>query len=125
LVEIPSDTVWYEVRSLTENEIDELFVSARHNDRWNRAGNKLTQVAVAARETLTAATNEWPRILLWGHDRSGPFSIFDGNHRMIAYAAANPRPSLKINVYVGLSPSYCYWHYADPCRSIREEPERG
>jgi hypothetical protein len=33
---------------------------------------------------------------------------------MLAWAYADPQPSLSISVYVGLSPSYCFWHYADP-----------
>jgi hypothetical protein len=113
MVEIPPDTKWYEVQSLTENEIGELYVSARHNPQWNQAGNKLDQVAIAAPALLLP--NPWAaRIILWGHTKAGPFSIIEGNHRMIAYAGASPRPSLNISVYIGLSPSYCFWHYADP-----------
>jgi hypothetical protein len=89
MFEIPPDTQWYEVHSLTENEADELYVAARYNPQWDAAGNKLDKVA-------------------------GPFTIVEGNHRMLAWAHANPRPQLNISVYVGLSPSYCCWHFADP-----------
>jgi len=106
---------WWEVRSLTENEIGELYVSARHNNEWDAAGNRLEQVAAVVREPLRSLPSSWSgRIVLWGHDRAGPFSIIEGNHRMLAYAHCAPRPPLSIDVYVGLSPSYCYWHFADP-----------
>jgi hypothetical protein len=118
MIEIPPDTKWYEVQSLTENEIDELYVSARHTQLWDQAGNKLDRVATVAPEQLKSAPDSWARIVLWGHGRAGPFSIMEGNHRMLAYACARPRPPLDIPVYVGLSPSYCFWHYADPAFSL-------
>ena len=115
MIEIPPDTTWWEVCSLTENEIGELYVSAKHNKQWDDAGNKLEQVAAVVREPLKSSPNTWNgRIILWGHDRNGPFSIIEGNHRMLAYAHAAPRSPLSIDVYVGLSDSYCYWHFADP-----------
>jgi len=115
MVEIPPDTKWYEVQSLTDAEVDELYLSARHNQTWDHAGNKLDQVAIVDQLALESPPDAWPgRIILWGHDKTGPFSIIEGCHRMLAHANANPRPLLNICVYVGLSPSYCYWHYADP-----------
>jgi hypothetical protein len=100
---------------VTEDRLDEFFMSAKHNRQWDDAGNKLEKVAIEIKEPLKFPPSAWPgHIILWGHDRKGPFSILEGNHRMLAYAGANPRPPLNINVYVGISPSYCYWHYADP-----------
>jgi hypothetical protein len=114
LIELPPDTVWYEV-GLTDKELDELYLSARHNPTWDSAGNKLGLVAETVKEPLKVPPNDWPgRIILWGHQRTGPFSIIEGNHRMLAYACSNPRPLLDILVYVGLSRSYCYWHRPDP-----------
>jgi hypothetical protein len=113
MVEIPPDTKWYEVKNLTDNELDELYVSARHNPQWNQAGSKLDKVAIAEKLQLTSSPAAWGRIILWGHDKSGPFSIIEGNHRMLAYIY-NPQRPLDIPVYIGLSSSYCFWHYADP-----------
>jgi hypothetical protein len=118
MVEIPPDTLWYEVQTLTENEMDELYVSAHHNSQWDQVGNKLDRVAAAAPEPLTAPPNAWGRLVLWGHTKAGPFSILEGNHRLIGYAGANSPPPLNITVYVGLSPSHCFWHYADPFLSL-------
>jgi hypothetical protein len=112
MIEIPPDTKWYEVENLTESELDELYLSARHSESW--AGKKLDEGAATAQLPLTSPPETWARLILWGHDKKGPFSILEGCHRMLAYAYANPRPRLSLPVYVGLSPSYCYWHHADP-----------
>jgi hypothetical protein len=115
MVEIPPDTTWWNVRSLSENELGQLHVSARHNPKWDVDGYKLESVAAVVRESLKSSPDTWTgRIILWGHSRGGPFSILEGNHRMLAYAHAAPRSGLSIDVYVGLSDSYCYWHFADP-----------
>src|SRR5262249_30251216 len=47
MIEIPPDTTWWEVHSLTENELGELYVSAKHNTEWDGPGNQLGQVAAA------------------------------------------------------------------------------
>jgi len=112
-VEIPPDTKWYEVQNLTDNELDKLYISARHNQQWASAGYQLETVAVAEKLPLTSPPVAWGRIILWGHDKIGPFSIIEGNHRLLAYKY-NPPPPLNIPVYIGLSPSYCRWHHADP-----------
>jgi hypothetical protein len=114
MFEIPPDTKWYEVDSLTENEIDEVRVSERLNAEWKAAGNKLEEVAAVAQKPLKALPDAWARIILWGHERIGPFSIIEGNNRLLAWAYANPRPPLNIRVYVGLSTSLCHWHFSDP-----------
>jgi hypothetical protein len=118
MIEIPSDTQWYEVQNLTENEVDELYVSAGHNNQWDQAGNRLRDVARAAREPLKAPPDKWARIILWGHSKVGRFSILEGNHRLVGYAASNSPLGLNIAVYVGLSQSPCFWHYADPRLSL-------
>src|ERR1700722_9505349 len=43
MIEIPPDTTWWKVQ-LTEQEIGELYVSARHNTEWDGAENKLERV---------------------------------------------------------------------------------
>jgi hypothetical protein len=45
MIEIPPDTEWFEVQSLTDNEVDQLYVSARHTTQWDQAGSKLDCVA--------------------------------------------------------------------------------
>jgi hypothetical protein len=111
--EIPPDTQWYEVMHLTDNELDELHVVA-HVDPWMAADkNELREVAARCPASLTTLPNNWQRPILWGHEKSGPFTIFEGNHRLIAYASSPSPPSLKISVFVGLSATPCMWHIHD------------
>jgi hypothetical protein len=116
MIEIPPDTKWWEVKSLTENELGELYTSVNHTQAWDNAGSKLEKVAAAVElDPLRTPPGDWPgRIIPWGHNRNGPFSIMEGNHRLISYMQTSPRPRLQLEVYVGISPSYCYWHYGDP-----------
>jgi hypothetical protein len=118
MIEIPNDTQWYEV-TLAEDDIDDLYLSARHDPQWDGLGSKLDQVAAALQpkpEPLRALPDA--RIIQWGHEKSGPFTIIEGNHRMLSWAHSRPLPQLNISVYVGISPSYCFWHYADPALPI-------
>jgi hypothetical protein len=121
MVEIPPDTQWYEVQ-FTEKDIKRLYVSAKHNPDWDRPGNRLDQVAATLRPEpapLTAPPDKWAAcIILWGHKRSGPFTIIEGNHRMLSWAHTKPRPPLKITALVGISLSYCHWHFEDPRVSL-------
>jgi hypothetical protein len=114
IVEIPRDTAWYEVEFLTHNELNEIYVGSKFNPQWDATGNRLDQVALIAKEPMTADPANWARVILWGHDNAGPFTILEGNHRLLGYAYTSPPRPLKIAVYVGLSPSPCFWHYADP-----------
>jgi hypothetical protein len=43
----------------------------------------------------------------------GVVALVDMNWTEISILQAAPRPPLKLDVYVGLSPSYCFCHYAD------------
>jgi hypothetical protein len=115
IVEIPPDTEWWEIHGFTENELDELYLSARyHPSPWNDAGvNKLDKAAAIIPQDPIPMP--WSgRIILWGHDKAGPFTIMEGNHRLLGYARDKTRSPLNIDVYVGISPSYCYWHALDP-----------
>jgi hypothetical protein len=112
---IPHDTEWYHVRHLTDDDLGELRVI--YNNAWDDLAshhNELLRVAALKPEPLTKPSAVWERPILWGHSRAGPFTIFEGNHRLIGYASQNPREGLSIPVLVGLSPSLCRaWHIVD------------
>jgi hypothetical protein len=60
------------------------------------------------------------RPILWGHKKSGPFTIFEGNHRLIGYAAQAECPALSVPVLIGLSRSACVaWHVVDAMALIQ------
>jgi hypothetical protein len=115
LEEIPQDTEWYDVRHLTDTELDELRVI--YHCAWDDLEthrNELRRVAALKPEPLQKLPAEWERPILWGHNRSGPFTILEGNHRMIGYASRKPPPGLSISVLIGLSQRPCnYWHILD------------
>lgn len=113
LMEIPPDTVWYKVTSLTERHLPELRAIGRC--AWDGAGdqNELRQAAARRPLPLRQLPRRWDPIILWGHHKSGPFTILEGNHRLTAYAATPGAPPFSLPVYVGLSPSLCGLHLAD------------
>jgi hypothetical protein len=118
LQRIPRDTEWHDVRQLTDAELDELRVIYRCAwDDLRSHRNELLQVATLKKEPLTTPPDDWQRPILWGHSSAGPFTIIEGNHRLIGYASQSPPPGLRAPVLVGLSPSPCVaWHILDALR---------
>lgn len=116
LGEIPPDTRWYKVCTLTDGNLPELYVIGRcgFDDPCGRDQNELQSVASRRPEQMNSAPPNWESPILWGHDRSGPFTIIDGNHRLIAYASQGQRSGLSVPVFVGLSQTPCFWHIFDP-----------
>ena len=120
LAELPPDTEWYEVRHLTDNELSELNVIAQI--RWDHPDhkNELANVAKRTPYALHERPSMWKPIILWGHEKHGPFTIVEGNHRLIAYASSGLR-ELKIPVFIGLSLSMFYFHIHDPRRWVAND----
>jgi len=114
LGEIPPDTRWFEVRSLHDDSLPELRVIGRCG--WDDPAdhNELTEVAKRKALELCATPDSWRKPILWGHDRNGPFTIVEGNNRLVAYAASGAAHSLCIPVIVGLSATPCFFHSPDP-----------
>jgi len=119
--EIPLDTIWYEVQNLTDQELNELHVIARCG--WDDPGdrNELRKVAMRKPEKLISGPIDWRRPVLWGHSKDGPFTIIEGNHRLIAYASNSSTSGLKISALVGLSPTPCTYHIHDPADVIARD----
>jgi len=119
-VEVPPDTKWYEVHNLTDKELPELRVI--NSNEWTDPNDKNELAKVAARKKLElrAAPATWEPPILWGHDMNGPFTIFEGNNRLTAYAASM-RSDLNIPVFVGLSSMACVWHIVDNCRPLMQD----
>ena len=114
LQRMPADTRLYEVRYLQEGHLDELLVIGRCGWDSPHDGNELLQVARRKLLPLRSQPQTWSAPILWGHTRQGPFTILEGNNRLVAFAGADPRPSLRRSVYAGLSGSLCFWHLPDP-----------
>jgi hypothetical protein len=58
--------------------------------------------------------------ILWGHSKAGPFTIIEGNKRLIAYAATG-ETTINIPVLIGLSPMRCLWHILDQAPPIMQD----
>jgi hypothetical protein len=120
VVEIPPDTEWYEVHSLTDDDLDELHVV--NYQRWNDPAdrNELRKVAARKRLPLQVLPANWEAPILLGHDRGGPFAIIEGNNRLTAYAG-NRQLGLDIPVLIGLSPLRCFWNILDNCTFLMQD----
>jgi hypothetical protein len=112
IAEFPPDTKWYAVHYLTDADLANLHVVGRVG--WDDPAhkNELFKVAALHKLELTTPPSQWDSVILWGHEKSGPFTIAEGNHRLISYAAS-PRAGLKIPVYVGISPTPMVYHILD------------
>jgi hypothetical protein len=111
MLEVPPDTQWWNVEYLLESDIDNLFTAARFGAPW--CGQKLSDRDHFENGVLKSDPADWKRVILWGHERTGPFVILEGNHRLMAYARTSSKPPLRIPVYVGLSKCFCFWHPLD------------
>jgi hypothetical protein len=120
VIEIPPDTNWYEVESLTDVDLAELH-AVNHPD-WTASSdqNELLSVARRKRLVLRDPPSDWNTPILWGHDKTGPFTILEGNNRLAAYAASG-RSGLDIHVFVGLSPMRCIFHIHDECGPLIQD----
>lgn len=111
--EFPPDTAWFEAKNLTNAELVELRVVGRCGwDDPDHDQNELLSVAKRSNEVLTVPPAEWKPVALWGHTKAGPFTIVEGNHRLVAYARSQ-RVDLNIPVLVGLSPNNFSYNLAD------------
>jgi len=119
--EIPPDTIWHKVSSLTNDDLSELYII--NHGEWVSPGednNELLRVAQRNKKPLVEPPSKWDPPVLWGHDKSGPFTILEGNNRLTAYAGSD-RSELDIDVFVGLSPMKCLWHRPDNCGMIMQD----
>jgi hypothetical protein len=118
--EVPPDTQWYLVQNLKDNELSELHILGRCGLTDDSNRNNLLKVAPRFADGLRAPPPSWDAIIHFGHDKTGPFTIIEGNHRLMAYATS-PRAGLNIPVYVGLSPTPFFFNLFDPPEMIAND----
>jgi len=122
IAEIPPDTQWFEVTDLTDQDLPQLLVVARcgWDDDANDA-NELLKVGRRRPQELAKPFTSWAKLILWGHTKTGPFTIFEGNNRLTAYVSSALNSGLRVPVIIGLSPTPCFWHKPDPARFICQD----
>ncbi len=112
LGEVPPDTRWYEVHFLRHEHLADLEVISRCGWDSPNDHNELHKVALGAPRPLHTPPSLWEHPVLWGHERTGPFTILEGNNRLVAYVSCGGK-ELNVPALVGLSPSLCFWHRDD------------
>lgn len=100
--QIPPNTRWFEVQSLTDRELSELRVVNHPNWTASTDQNELSKVAIRMKLQLSREPDTWEPPILLGHEKHGPFTIIEGNHRLTAYAGSG-LSGLDIKVFVGLT----------------------
>jgi hypothetical protein len=91
LGEIPPDTRWYKVFTLTDAELIELYVIGRcgFEGSLESDDHNLQNFASSHPLTMNSPPSNWGTPILWGHERRGPFTIIEGNHRLVASKFTN------------------------------------
>lgn len=112
VLEIPPDTEWYEVRNLKHEHIGELLVV--NHAAWTNSSdsNELLEVAIRKDQPMRTPLSQWHPPILWGHDRTGPFTIIEGNNRLVSYANSG-QTDLDMPVFIGISSMKCLYHLPD------------
>jgi hypothetical protein len=120
VLEIPPDTEWWKISSLTDNDLEELYVV--NNAGWNDPAdnNELRRVAGRRKIELQTGPSTWEPPILWGHDKRGPFTILEGNNRLVAYVCSG-RTGIDTPVLIGLSPMRCFWHAFDKAEFLIQD----
>lgn len=114
LGEIPPDTRWHVVEHLRDEHLDELRVIGRCGWDDDADGNEVAKVANRKdAQILKTKPEDWACPILWGHSEEGPFTILEGNNRLMAYSRQEEQTGFAVSALVGLSPSLCYWHRPD------------
>ena len=117
LSQIPRDTRWFEVRHLGARHFWQLRNIHRSDWSGHSDTHELLEMARLQPERLRQEANSWGswRPILWGHNRTGPFTIIEGNHRLTALAGARAalQENIRMVTYVGISTRPCEWHRPD------------
>jgi O-antigen/teichoic acid export membrane protein len=130
--QLPADTEWYE-GELTAKDLERIRVFPRA--QWRRFGvgdfdltevtHRLADTRYRARANaeflikidqlrrhLEQESTGVGAVLLIGLDERGPFTILDGNHRMVAAMLSSSLDLSKFRFFCGLSPNMaqCCWY---------------
>jgi hypothetical protein len=107
---IPLDATWWRVSPLSWYDLREVHVIASHGVEGRTSLFDLCERGLVP-HPFGSAPETWRGILLFGHSRLGPFSILEGNHRLLDAAWAGPRARpLALQVQIAISERDCQWH---------------
>jgi len=133
---------WYNARLASPDDLGRLrliaeeswFSEASAADRWLATWAALDTLPDSHCQRVRRLLSEGlqvecmqRRITLFGRSPEGPFTILDGNHRMLALAhnvLAQRMPMEPLDVHLGLSFGPCRWH-GDPVMWEERPPHDG
>ncbi len=127
--ELPVGTEWYEVE-VKENDLDQIRAFPRAQWRKIAQGNfSMTGIAECMRTGQNALDRRFlakiseiqdrlqedtdlGSVVLIGMNESGPLTVLDGNHRLVAAMLASPSRVHRLRFLCGLSPrmTECCWY---------------
>ena len=110
---LPPDTNWYRVEFLRDCHIDELLAIGRCGWDSGVDENELRMVTLRWPEDGQTDPRTWVPPILWGHTTQGPFTILEGNHRLVFHVRHHVS-ELQAPVLIGLSSGLCHLHKPDP-----------
>ena len=138
--EIPEETEWYEAE-IQYSDLHRIRAFPRAHWRKLALGDfAITQIAqriaddqsrqVAGRNFLTkiddlrhhlAQNGEGGAVLIIGLNENGPFTILDGNHRLLAAMLNSPEAVGRLRFFCGLSPrmTQCCWFQTNLSTLVR------
>ncbi|HUY93839.1 MAG TPA: oligosaccharide flippase family protein [Terracidiphilus sp.] len=128
--ELPVNTDWYEVE-VNESDLSTIRIFPRA--QWRKVARNnfsATEIAIGMRERSHLLDNSFvskidaigrrlgrdasgfAAVILIGVNENEPFTVLDGNHRLIAAMLASPMRLSKLRFLCGLSPrmSECCWY---------------
>ncbi len=129
--ELPNDTEWYEVQ-VQSQDLPQIRVFPRA--QWRKLAHgeyMLTEIARSLEadpprrgidkafltkihnlRKLVSEQNASGAVLLIGVNEAGPFTILDGNHRLVAATLVSPMALHNLRFFCGLSPRMiqCCWY---------------
>jgi hypothetical protein len=113
--QLPADTTWFKVEHIRRQHFGELRAINHVGFTSPADDNEIEKVALRKPEEIWRGdppSRDWSPIL-FAHDRGGPFTILEANHRMTALAQPDIEFDIELTAYVGLSRSQCVWHLPD------------
>lgn len=128
--QLPTDTEWHEVE-IEQQDLENIRVFPRA--QWARLARRdfalkkivarlrrdagitdaslQAKIAILRRQMLHGDSDPFGCVLLLAINESGPFTILDGNHRLIAAALDPPFQMGRLRFFCGISPRmiHCCW----------------
>jgi hypothetical protein len=120
LLEIPPDTEWSEVSFLVDGDLNRLrcipvpsWTVGKGTDRNDLRLVAAHKSTAGTLEPLRTTPETWSNPIVWGHSKQDLLTILEGNNRFAHLALGGVKADVRLSVFVGLSPTPCFWHVSD------------